>query len=163
MALDARAGASRRVAPEGSGQAISTQSGLSSGQIGQQGVRIMFHSIQSRFAGALTGVLLAFCAPGLAKAGPMSFPGAAIVTPQAPIVDVRYYRRYPAVPAIAFGLFGAILGAAIADGDYDNYDYYGYGGPGYSGGWNGAGHRGGHVGGHVGGHAAGNAAGSRRK
>ena len=105
----------------------------------------MFHSRQSLVAGALTGALLAFCAPGLAKAGPMSFPGAAIVTPQAPIVDVRYRRHYPNVPAIAFGLFGAILGSAIDDGDYDDYDYYGYGGPGYAGGWSGGGHRGGHA------------------
>jgi hypothetical protein len=107
----------------------------------------MFHFRPSYVAGALTGVLLAFSVPGLASAGPMSFAGVTTVTPQtSTIVDVRYYRRYPVAPAIAFGLFGALLGSAIADSDsdYDNYDYYGYGGPGYVGGWNGAGHRGGH-------------------
>jgi len=105
-------------------------------------------------AGALTGVLLAFSVPGLAAAGPMSFPGAGTVTPHpSTIVDVRYYHRYPAAPAIAFGLFGAVLGSAIADSQYDNYDYYGYSrpyyssGPGYVGGWNGARHRGGYYGG----------------
>ena len=110
----------------------------------------MLHFRQTYVAGALAGVLLAFSVPDLAAAGPMSFPGASSVTPQtSTIVDVRYCHRYPAGPAIAFGLFGALLGSAIADSEYDNDDYYGYGGPyysggpGYVGGWNG-GHRGGH-------------------
>ena len=110
----------------------------------------MSHFKLSCVAGALTGVLLAFGVSDLAAAGPMSFPGAGTVTPQtSPIVDVRYYHRYSAAPAVAFGMFGALLGAAIADSQYDNYDYYGYGGPyysggpGYVGGWNG-GHHGGH-------------------
>jgi len=125
----------------------------------------MFHFRPLYVVGALTGVMLTFGAPDLAAAGPMSFPGAGAVTSNtSAIVEVRHYRRYSPAPAIAFGLFGALLGSAIANSEYDNYnnyDYYGYGGPSYSsgpgyvGGWNGAGHRGGYYGGHHGGYYGG--------
>lgn len=98
----------------------------------------MFRSKQSCVVGALTGFLLTLSVPGLATAAPINGGGVAIATPQVPITDVRYRRAIP--PAAVLGLFGAVLGAAIANSNYDNYDnysYYAYGQPygyGYGGG-----------------------------
>jgi hypothetical protein len=107
----------------------------------------MFASHRSRIAGAMAGALLACSAPGLAAAAPMSVAGQSVVSPPAPVVDVRYrgrvrhrhhyvrrYHHHGIGPGAVLGLFGAALGAAIASDRYDYYPYpyyYSYGYPYY--------------------------------
>jgi hypothetical protein len=106
----------------------------------------MFCLSSSSFAGALTGVLLALTTSNAAMAAPLNFAGPAVVAPTTLITEVRYRRRIgrhygrrnDAAGAAVLGLFGTVLGAAIANNGYNNYSYQSYGypndygyGPGY--------------------------------
>jgi hypothetical protein len=128
----------------------------------------MYRSKHLRVTGVLAGCLLTLSITAAATAMPINLIGTA--TPQTLMTDVRYRRSIP--PAAVFGLFGAVLGAAIANSNndnYDNYSYYAYG-PSYSGGYRGGvGGRGRGGGGHAGGAAharagrAGHTAGAHHK
>lgn len=92
----------------------------------------MFSSNKRRLAGALSGVLLALSLPGVAIAGPMTFPTGTVLLEPAPVTQVHYrrpVRRSGVAPAAVLGLFGAVLGGMIANQRYDNYSNYAYGQP----------------------------------
>ena len=96
----------------------------------------MFRFKHLRFIGALTSVALTFSGIGLAEAAPVRMAPSATLAPESSITDVRAKRvvRHRAVrrnnnagAAAVFGMFGTLLGAAIANDRYDDYSYYSYG------------------------------------
>ncbi len=141
----------------------------------------MAKTIYLRVTAACLGVVMTLATIDLTQAAPIRMQGVSTIAPDSLITDVRvrhrrhyrhyyrHHRRYnAAIPGAVLGLFGAALGAAVANDRYeeypgysDGYGYdqgYGYGyNPGYvyaqpsfggPGGYIGGGHRG--YGGHFG-------------
>ncbi len=97
-----------------------------------------------------TTVLLAVATSGLAEAAPASYVGRAVVAAAEPPTEnaqpVKYVKRHVAPrryvrrrgnagAAVALGLFGAAVGAAVANSHRRYYDDGYYGGPYYGGGY----------------------------
>ncbi len=84
----------------------------------------------------LLGLLCLPVGPEMTMAAPTSVITNSVVMPASDISLIRkrrVVRRSSVGPAAVLGLFGAIIGGAIANDRYDNYSNYSYGDPyGYS-------------------------------
>ena len=99
-----------------------------------------YSSFKHVFTAALAAILLVGLLPQAATAMPVTAGTGVVFAPQSALTVIRYRRRVvrraPGAAAV-LGLFGAILGGAIAADRYDNYSNYTYGpsyDPGYRGG-----------------------------
>lgn len=94
-----------------------------------------------RIAGAMTGLMLFLSGYAVAPAiaSPIHVMGSDVMRSQQlatevrhrrPIRKYRYGRRSDAAgQAAVLGLFGALVGAAVANRGHHNYSYYSYGSP----------------------------------
>ena len=81
---------------------------------------------------ALVSATFTFSTVGGANAAPTTIASGALLSASSPVTEIRYRRRVRRGgigPAAVLGLFGAVLGGAIANGGYDNYSNYSYGAP----------------------------------
>ena len=79
---------------------------------------------------SILAVALMMVPMGAVEAMPLGIAGASVTTLESSILDVRYrrpIRRRAVGPAAVMGLFGALIGGAIASSRYDNYSDYSYG------------------------------------
>ena len=86
----------------------------------------------SSVAATMAGVVLALALPASAVAGPMRVARSAIISPSTGAMEAVYRRparRHGVGPGAVLGLFGAIVGGAIASQRYNNYSSYAYGSP----------------------------------